>query len=224
MPIKIKAFFSHKGSVLVFALVILAFSLIAALSIATLSITERRSSFATEKSSRSFQVADSGAEIILQKIYKGSFATLKLLAPTVLNGVCTDVNGVGVISGSTSDGVYKVSLYDDLGAPILCDSPTWRNQVAQLKSEGTSGNTIRAVEVAVAAAPTPGITGGCTINGSNNNYKVFSRWGNGCKATTADAGQLCSTANISSAYVCGPAGLVHNFSDPVTCICIGMGN
>jgi hypothetical protein len=62
-------------------------------------------------------------------------------------GGCSD----GVISGSTSSGTYKISLYDDAGAQLTCADQTWRNQVARLKSEGTAGNTVRAVEVAVAA-------------------------------------------------------------------------
>jgi len=143
-----KSYFSNKGSVLVFALIVLAFSLISALSVAVISTTEMRSSFATEKSSRSFQVADSGAEVVLQKIYKGNFADLNALAAAAGN-TCSN----GVITGSIlSDGTYKVFLYDYLDVQLNdCSDGSWRSKVARLKSEGASSNTIRAVEVAIAA-------------------------------------------------------------------------
>src|SRR3990167_8615687 len=75
MFVKIKSLSHRKGSVLIFSLIVLAFMLVSALSIATVSVTEKRASLSTEKSSRSFQVADSGVEIMLQKIYKGGFET-----------------------------------------------------------------------------------------------------------------------------------------------------
>jgi hypothetical protein len=147
--LKLKFIFPRKGSVLVFSLVILAFLLVSALSVAVVSVTEKRASFATDRSNRSFQVADSGAELILQKIYKGNAVDITTLASNV-GGSCV----ADFITGSTSSssGTYKISLYDDAGAQLACGDLAWRSKVARLRSEGTSGNTVRAVEVAVAAA------------------------------------------------------------------------
>ncbi len=134
----------EKGSILVFSLIILSLMLTSALSIAAVSVGERRAASVTERSGRSFQVADSGVEIMLQKIYKGGFAGFPLSSL----GTCTS----GEISGTVGGGAYVISLYELSGAKLTsCSDTAWRNKVVKLKSEGTSGNTTRAVEAAVAA-------------------------------------------------------------------------
>lgn len=136
-----------KGSILVFSLIVLSFMLVSALSIAAVSVTERRSASTTEKSARSFQVADSGVEKILQRIYKGStYADMNALAAAVGGG--TSCAG-GIITGTTDSGTYRVSLYDESDAQIACNDTDWRSSAVRLRSEGVSGNTTRAVEVAV---------------------------------------------------------------------------
>lgn len=140
-----------KGSVLVFSLIILSFMLISALSIATVSVVERQSASTTERSSRSFQVADSGAEQILRAIYKNIPLQLSGLAPS--GGGCDN----GILSGSIKAGTYlvgtyRVSLYDAAGNQLNhCSDTAWRNEVVKLRSEGSSGNTTRAVEIGVKA-------------------------------------------------------------------------
>lgn len=151
---------SHaKGSVLVFSLVILAFSLVSALSIAAISSTERTVSFATEKSSRSFQVADTGMEVILYAIYKKNdpapggegkaYVTLNALVADAISGAsCSG----GEITGSTSTGTYIISFYKKNGGKFTsCTDTNWRTEITRIKSEGTSGNTTRAVEVGLSA-------------------------------------------------------------------------
>lgn len=139
---KLKLLLPKKGSVLVFSLIILAFMLVSALSVAMISVTEKRASLATDKSSRSFQVADTGVETILQKIYKGGFDS----APLSALGSCSS----GDISDASAG--YVVSFYKSDGTKMTdCTSTSWRNDVARIKSEGTAGNTKRAVEVAIAA-------------------------------------------------------------------------
>ncbi len=145
-----QTFFSKKGSILVFSLIVLAFLLVSSLSIATLSMVERRTSSATDRSTRSFQVADSGVELVLQKIYKGSFSTLNDLAASL----GTTCNAQGEITAVLSSGTYTVSFYDNDNNKFTladCSSATWRDRIVKVKSEGVSGNTTRAVEVAVAA-------------------------------------------------------------------------
>lgn len=228
MSVKLKSLFPRKGSVLVFSLVILSFLLVAALSVAVVSVTERKGSIATDRSNRSFQVADSGAEIVLQKIYKGNAINPSDLASKA-GGSCNDDNGV-VISGSISSGDYKISLYDDNGVQLPdCEDLEWRDKVAQLKSEGISGNTVRAVEVAVAAPPTPGITGGCYHSGASfiREVRIVGTWGVGCKdKNTVIDPPLTETSNLfgwcksasATGYECGKATLPD--PDDFSCICV----
>lgn len=137
-----------KGSVLMFSLILLSFMLISALSLAAVSVTERRASFSTEKSSRSFQVADSGVEIILQRIYSGTYDTSPLSALAVSGASC--VNGEIIDSSTLSPSAYTISFYDNSGGKLMnCTDTTWRAQVVKIKSEGMSGNTTRALEVGV---------------------------------------------------------------------------
>lgn len=61
---------NHKGSILVFALIVMSFILIAAFSVASVTLVERRSANVSVNSSTAFQNADKGMEEFLQKIYK----------------------------------------------------------------------------------------------------------------------------------------------------------
>jgi|GEM_PF-2318385 hypothetical protein len=147
---RLEKMFPRKGSVLVFSIIILSVMLVSALSIATVSVMDRQNSFNTEKSSRSFQVADSGVEVILHEIYSGHFNTLNGLA----SDLGTTCNADGQIEASTDTGKYAISFYDDFGEKFTsddCSATDWRDRIAKIKSEGVSGTTTRAVEVAVAA-------------------------------------------------------------------------
>lgn len=151
--LKLKSLFPRKGSVLVFSLVILSFLLVAALSVAVVSVTERRGSLATEKSSRSFQVADSGMEVILYKIYKENDVALPV-HPTLtdLDSSCNN----GEITGSTATGTYIISFYRKQNNKFTsCSDTSWRTEIIKIKSEGTSGNTTRAVEVGLSVLSLP---------------------------------------------------------------------
>jgi hypothetical protein len=198
MPTKTKFIFPQKGFAPVLVLILLSVSLASAIYIATLFINEKTpsstpdKSVATEQSTNAFQAANSGSEAILKKIYKedGPADLTALAKATSSTSECTG----GVISGSTSTGSYKVSLYDGQGTQLKnCNDSTWRGQVAQLKSEGVSGDTSRGIDVAVAAEPTPGITGGCMVRGTNSadkssfsNASITNVWGVGCKKAGTD--------------------------------------
>ncbi len=68
----------------------------------------------------------------------------------------------GEISNSSAG--YVVSFLDGAGVKIDCNIPTWRSDVAKIKSEGTAGNTKRAVEVAIAAVDTGKYQTSCSVN------------------------------------------------------------
>lgn len=61
---------THKGSILVFALIVLSFILIAAFAVASVTLIEKRSSNVSVNSTTAFQQADKGMEEFLQQIYK----------------------------------------------------------------------------------------------------------------------------------------------------------
>ena len=70
--VKIKNGKKVDGSVLVFTLIILIITLVVALGVAQVTVTERRSSGATGQSTKAFQIADSGTEIALKEILKNN--------------------------------------------------------------------------------------------------------------------------------------------------------
>lgn len=143
---KLKQKLSH-GSILVFTLLIMFILLISALGIASVTVIERKTSGTTGKSIQSFQVADSGAEIVLQKIYKDNLRTVDDLVK--IGGlICS---GNGIISGSIATGKdFKITFEDDSGSDITSctDSAT---EISRIKSVGSYAQTSRAIEVAVAA-------------------------------------------------------------------------
>lgn len=216
-----------RGSVLIFSLIILAFMLISALSVATVSVTEKRASFSTEKSSRSFQVADSGVELILQKIYKGNYSTLDDLA-TALGTAC---DAQGEIGSPLNSGSYNISFYDNSGVKFTgadCNDTNWRDRVVRIKSEGTSGNTTRAVEVGVspnsAAALTcsgPQVYGGGFVTDYINSYLIDNSGGNGASQAALSCGATGPSSpapgqlNIRF-YMHNTSGCLVGFNSPIT--------
>jgi hypothetical protein len=138
---------TKNASALVFALIILSIVLVSALSVSAITATERRSSGATDTSVESFQVADSGAEIVLNQIYKGSNATVSSLVSS-LGATC---NSDGSISGSIDSGKnYTVNLYKNDGSVESCNSTDSINNIVNIKSTGSYSQTSRAINVAVA--------------------------------------------------------------------------
>lgn len=216
---------SIKGSVLIFSLIILAFMLISALSVATVSVTEKRASFSTEKSSRSFQVADSGVEFILQKIYKGNYNTLDDLA-TALGTTC---DAQGEIGAPLNSGSYNISFYDNAGVKFTgsdCNDLTWRDRVVRIKSEGTSGNTTRAVEVGVALVSAvlncngPQVYGGGFVTDYINSYLIDNSGGNGASQAALSCGATGPSSpapgqlNIRF-YMHNTSGCLVGFNSPI---------
>ncbi len=62
--------YHRKGSIVVFALIVLSFILIAAFSVAAVTLVERRSANISVNSTTAFQQADKGMEEFLQQLYK----------------------------------------------------------------------------------------------------------------------------------------------------------
>ena len=138
-----------KGSVLVFSLIVLSIVLSAALSVAVVNVSNRKSAGSTGQSVQSFQVADSGVEKTLKEIYKGSYTDLNAMAGA-LSSSCTPGSGK-FAPFNVSGGTASVTFFNTNNQPIECTSPTWRDDVAKIKVEGTSAGTTRVIETAVAA-------------------------------------------------------------------------
>lgn len=140
--------YNLNGSVLVFSLIVLAIMISGALAIATASIINRQSVGDSVASGRSFQTANSGVELILQKVYKGTYTDLNALAVDFGGGACSG----GVITNSAiAGGKVSITFLDKDGAAINCTDTSWRSKVVRMKSEGTASGTTRVVETAVAA-------------------------------------------------------------------------
>lgn len=149
-----------KGSALVFSLIILFFLLVSALSVATVSVTEKRALLSSNKTNVAFQVADSGIEMVLQKVYKSTPApaTLNALAAAIGAGVkCDDTGSYTTISFNAAQGKVIIAFYKGVNGTDLytgsCTATDWLNDVNKIKSTGMYGNTVRSVEVGLSLTP-----------------------------------------------------------------------
>jgi hypothetical protein len=132
-----------KASILVFSLIILFIGIAAAIGIASSSVISQKSAINTASSTQSFQVANSGAEIFLNKVKNAS-------SDTTLTSLGCTTGGVirGDIGGERKYEITAFKLNED--DPIT-DCSTAISEVDRIKSVGSYKNTNRAVEMAVAA-------------------------------------------------------------------------
>lgn len=187
------------GSVLVFTLIILFIGVVAALGITSTTVISQKMSGTTGKSVQSFQVADSGAEIFLKTIKDAEDGTLGNIGFS-----CNE----GIITGSIGTGKdYSIIAYDSNEEEITnCNVSI--SDITKIKSIGTHANTSRAIELAVAADETPGITGGCSVVPTGAGWdqrKVVDKWGEGCKDDAVDYNLDCEGAQ-DSGFKCGMVG------------------
>lgn len=138
---------SPRGSVLVFSMIILAFLLVSGISIATVANSETRSSLSVDRSSVAFQAADGGAETILVQVYSGDYDACPGSGSCQLSqlGPCSN----GVISGTIGQSAYQVTFYTASGQITSCSNTDWRTQALRIKSVGTHGSTVRAIEAGI---------------------------------------------------------------------------
>lgn len=203
--------FLPKGSVLVFSLIILSIMLVTSLMLLSSASMEQKSALSTGNSTRSFQVADAGIEQVLYQIYRKHLGSIGDLAGEL--GISCDDGTV-----TDEDAGWSVRFYDlDGNVMTDCADDGWRDRVAAIKSEGAAQGTIRAVEVVVAAEGTPGIVGGCAVNGDSVLIEEDSSWGNGCRPegssiTATNGRQACKDAS-ESGYSCGLTSSGANDTD-----------
>ncbi len=216
-----KVFKPKKGSVLVFSLIVLSILLSAAVAVATVSVSNRKSTLSTDKSNQSFQVANSGVELVLRQIYKTvpTHASLNDLA-TALGGGAACAGG-SITKTGVAGGDIRVSFFDKDDNLIGCADMAWRSKVVGVKSEGTAFGTTRLVETAVAAGSDFGwvnLVGGPHAGGvlqRNNTYDYYVSWVDGLDHSATkicrDAGYLYAagacraqgTGDMAAYYVTG---------------------
>lgn len=182
-----------KGSILVFALVILSFILIAAFSVAAVTLVERRSANISVNSSTAFQNADKGMEEFLQQIYKdldqndtlddlkdklndvygsGAYACVDGSSDTIPARI-GDQNTEFIISAYTEGGSGATGSGWEVVRPIqFCD--TALADVARFKVAGNYNTAVRAVFVKLRDSLTRGLVARWSFEDRAQNARVSS--------------------------------------------------
>lgn len=191
------------GSVLVFSLIILFMGTVIALGMASTAVISRKNSSATGKSVSAFQIADSGAEIVLKKI-KGQDGSIALSDAGVLGAGCSGSEYAGNI-GSGKE--YAVTFWDASGVQLNCSAAL--SQVDRIKSVGEFGQASRAIEVAIAAGS------GCTsfpeeIEASDRGTATLATAADTCRDKSAsDCWALPTIEDLS--YFAGISGATSSY-------------
>lgn len=184
-----------RGSVLVFTLIILFIILASAIGISSVSVLERKGAHSSDVSVQSFQIANSGAEIILKKL-KCKRETDKLSS---IFSNCNISNGV--VSGSIGSGKnYAITFYKTDGLPATCSDQL--GDMDKIKSVGSYSGTTRAIEVAFAVqdswkekAPMPtarDYLGAAALNG-----KIYAIGGQDADGKNSGKNEVYDPANNS---------------------------
>jgi uncharacterized protein (UPF0333 family) len=151
---KIKNKLKKRGSILAFTLIILGITLMAAISVATVTALDRKNANSTSQSVKAFQVANSAAEDALQKIENNQGKTIA----TANDGSslyswdgCSGGPSVTTISVyNIAGGTAKLNFYDGSGGNLGCGDSV--GKIATIKVSGEFGGTTRAIEMAAAAS------------------------------------------------------------------------
>jgi hypothetical protein len=133
-----------KASALVVTMIILGLMLVSTLSIALVSVQERKASLGEDSSNKAYYKAEDGVEIVMKAITKGELNRVDQIDGYLGNVTC-DADGFLV----GTDG-FKVELKGANEDKIACNTTTSIASVKSLKSVGTVGGNQRAVQVAVA--------------------------------------------------------------------------
>ncbi|MCK9379389.1 MAG: hypothetical protein M0P97_04580, partial [Candidatus Moranbacteria bacterium] len=130
---------TKKGSILAFTLIVVLMTLVVALGILTVSNTEIKTSSATDKSAVSFQVADTGMEIVLDKLKNAVRIdrTLSNVFPNCAGGIVP-----GTVDGAVSKS-YRVAFYKSDDTLMVCNEEI--KEISSMKSVGSYARIKRAV-------------------------------------------------------------------------------
>lgn len=185
----------HKGSIVVFALIVLSFILIAAFSVAAVTLVERRSANISVNSTTAFQKADKGMEEFLQQLYKDleQTDTLDDLANKlneIYPGTYDCKNPTAEASESTPSYIgdnnteFIISAY--MERPVEAHNAGWDNDalipirdcdteladVARFKVAGNYSTAVRAVFVKLRDSLTRGLVAHWSFEDRANNARL----------------------------------------------------
>ncbi len=154
-----------KGSVLGFSLMLLSVLLLSGITVVSVSVLERKASFATQKSVIAFQAADSGAERVLNIIYmrnSPAVAVLPLgsltidasisilpLSGAVLIACDFATNTLTATNNAAPVYTFNVVFYKNDGSRVGCAETGWRDSVVRIRVEGFFQRTSRVVEIGI---------------------------------------------------------------------------
>ena len=142
----------RKGSILAYSLIILATMLVIAVGISTVSIMEKKNAGKTDASVQALQTADSGAQLLIKAFDDASDKTQQIasILPTSFSCSAGSISGDSGVSGT---GTIVMTLYtDEAGATPVTNCGEQIQNIKSIKSVGTYNDTVRAVQVAVAAS------------------------------------------------------------------------
>ncbi len=163
-----------QGSILAVSLIIMGIVLAAALSIATVSVQERKSSIGANSSDVVYQYSDSAVEAILRDIYSayenpagqtnppnnpGSPENLSAMATNVFGDNCSVVNGQATVTGMVNGKTETLSFLDKDKNPLPDCSSNYLCSVHWVKSVGNGSDSSRAISVPMNYDVTTGLLG-----------------------------------------------------------------
>ena len=215
----IKSYFlkNKKASILAYSLIVVSVMIVIATSISVVTVIEKKGAVSTDASVQAYQTADSGVQMAIKEINK--IISTGNSSSTSIGSVfanCVDPNSA---DGSIFAGAeYKLSFFSDEegNTPIGCSATI--DQIQSIKSVGEYKDTVRAVQVAVAASGA--IKGTCEefILESDPTYNTRCcdyEWGN-ATCVSKDCGCSSGTKKlIMTGYdnlwagPCGPVGAYH---------------
>ena len=134
---------NKKASVLIFTLFIMMISLIAGISIISVTNSDMQSSFSTAKSVNSLQVADAGLDMALNSI-KSPPPTVTNIEQITLFNNCSSGEVARDLPPS-GYGSYTLTFYDNTDTQLQCNDLI--SDIKTIKSVGSYKGTSRAVEV-----------------------------------------------------------------------------
>ncbi|HOX11131.1 MAG TPA: hypothetical protein P5323_02195 [Candidatus Moranbacteria bacterium] len=149
----IKSYFlkNKKASILAYSLIVVSVMIVIATSISVVTVIEKKGAVSTDASVQAYQTADSGVQMAIKEINR--IISTGNSSSTSIGSVfanCVDPNSA---DGSIFAGAdYKLSFFSDEegNTPIGCSATI--DQIQSIKSVGTYKDTVRAVQVAVAAS------------------------------------------------------------------------
>jgi len=221
---------TKKGSVLVFALIVLSFILVTAFSLSAVSLIEKRSSGASVNSSTAFQNSDEGMEEFLQQLYKDLDPNddLDKLAQGLGDGyTCKDLTGSPARIGDQST-EFIITAYkeipDNAGSsnntfggwedttPITdCGEPL--ANVARFRATGNYNNTSRAVFLKLRDSLTRGLVAHWAFEDRAQNARLADRPENKNSFMAGDSSKNGYTLTLCDVYDDDPADVSVNVDE-----------